>query len=180
MKHRPLHQSLSSAAPGTGAEEAFTLRAVAKVYRSRGGAVEALREVTLAFAAGSFTVVIGPSGSGKGTLLQCAAGLDWHTSGEVRVAGHDLGRLNARLTVLGRERIGFGFQSFNLLPSLTTELNVALPLRLAGRRPGDGTSGTRSPPSAWRTGPGAAVRRPAAAGGDRQGPGHQARSDLRR
>jgi putative ABC transport system ATP-binding protein len=106
------------------------------VYRSRGGAVEALREVTLAFAAGSFTVVMGPSGSGKGTLLQRAVALDRHTSGEVRVVGHDLGRLNARLTVLRRERIGFGFQSFNLLPSLTPELNFALPLRLAGRRPG--------------------------------------------
>ena len=76
-----MHQPLSPAAPGTGAEEAVALRAVTKVYRSRGGAVAALHEVTLAFAAGSFTGVMGPSGSGKSTLLQCAAGLDRPTSG---------------------------------------------------------------------------------------------------
>jgi putative ABC transport system ATP-binding protein len=98
--------------------------------------VAALREVTVAFVAGSFTAVMGPSGSGKSTLLQCAAGLDRPTSGEIRVAGHDLGGLSeANLTVLRRERIGLAFQSFNLLPSLTAELNVALPLRLAGRKP---------------------------------------------
>src|SRR6516165_4996229 len=139
MKHRPLYQPRSSAAPGTGANEAVRLRAVSKVYRSRGGTVAALREVTVAFVAGSFTAVMGPSGSGKSTLLQCAAGLDRPTSGEIRVAGHELGGLSeAKLTVLRRERIGFVFQSFNLLPSLTAELNVALPLRLAGRRPAKG------------------------------------------
>ena len=137
MKHRPLHPPLTPAAPGTGADEALTLRAVTKVCRSRGGPVTALREVTLAFVAGSFTAAMGPSGSGKNTLLHCATGLDRPTSGEIRVAGHDLGRLNeARLTVLRRERIGFAFKSFNLLPSLTAELNVALPPRLAGRKPG--------------------------------------------
>ena len=147
MKHRPLHPPLTPAAPGTGADEALTLRAVTKVCRSRGGPVTALREVTLAFVAGSFTAAMGPSGSGKNTLLQCATGLDRPTSGEIRVAGHDLGRLNeARLTVLRRERIGFAFKSFNLLPSLTAELNVALPPRLAGRKPGGGGSGTRWPP----------------------------------
>jgi putative ABC transport system ATP-binding protein len=137
MKHRPLHPPLTSAAPGTGADEAVTLCAVTKVCRSRGGPVAALREVTLAFAAGSFTAVIGPSGSGKSTLLLCAAGLDRPTSGDIRVAGHDLGGLSeAKLTVLRRERNGFVPQSFNLLPSLTAELNVALPLRLAGGKPG--------------------------------------------
>ena len=173
MKHRPLHPPLTSAAPGTGADEALTLRAVTKVCRSRGGPVTALREVTLAFVAGSFTAAMGPSGSGKNTLLQCATGLDRPTSGEIRVAGHDLGRLNeARLTVLRRERIGFAFKSFNLLPSLTAELNVALPPRLAGRKPGGGGSGTRWPPPAWRTG--LATARPscpAASSSGRRSPG---------
>jgi putative ABC transport system ATP-binding protein len=105
------------------------------VYRS-GGVVMALNQVTLDFAAGTFTAVMGPSGSGKSTLLQCAAGLDRPTSGQVWLGGQELGGLSeTRLTVLRRDRIGFVFQSFNLLPSLTAELNVALPLRLAGRRP---------------------------------------------
>ena len=107
-----------------------------KIYGTRAAAVTALDGVTLDFGGGTFTAVMGPSGSGKSTLLQCAAGLDRPTSGEVFVAGQDLGRLSeTKLTVLRRDRIGFVFQSFNLLPSLTAELNVALPLRLAGRRP---------------------------------------------
>src|SRR5262249_44642929 len=117
-------------------ERAVALRAVTKVYGSGGGAVTALREVTADFAPGTFTAVMGPSGSGKSTLLQCAAGLDRPTSGEIRLAGQALGGLSeTKLTRLRRDRIGFVFQSFNLLPSLTAELNVALPLRLAGRRP---------------------------------------------
>ena len=118
-------------------EPAVALRAVTKVYGSGGGAVTALREVTADFTPGTFTAVMGPSGSGKSTLLQCAAGLDRPTSGEIRLAGQALGGLSeAKLTRLRRARIGFVFQSFNLLPSLTAELNVALPLRLAGRKPG--------------------------------------------
>ena len=117
------------------AGQAVALRQVTKVYRS-GGVVTALNQVTLGFEAGTFTAVMGPSGSGKSTLLQCAAGLDRPTSGEVWLGGQELGDLSeTRLTVLRRSRIGFVFQSFNLLPSLTAELNVALPLRLAGRRP---------------------------------------------
>jgi putative ABC transport system ATP-binding protein len=132
-----MHQPPTPAGPETRAEQAVVLHAVTKVYRSRGGTVAALREVTRSFPAGSFTAVMGPSGSGKSTLLQCAAGLDRPTSGRIRVAGHDLGGLSeTRLTMLRRERIGFVFQAFNLLPSLTAEMNVALPLRLAGRRPG--------------------------------------------
>jgi len=120
-------------------ESAVALHAVTKVYGSGDGAVTALREVTADFAAGTFTAVMGPSGSGKSTLLQCAAGLDRPTSGEIRLAGQALGGLSeAKLTRLRRDRIGFVFQSFNLLPSLTAELNVALPLRLAGRRPAKG------------------------------------------
>src|SRR5262245_42771638 len=132
-----MHPLVSPAAPETrSAEPAVALRAVTKVYGSGGGAVTALREVTADFAPGSFTAVMGPSGSGKSTLLQCAAGLDRPTSGEVRLAGQALSGLSeTKLTRLRRDRIGFVFQSFNLLPSLTAELNVALPLRLAGRRP---------------------------------------------
>ena len=97
--------------------------------------VTALDDVTLAFPRGTFTAVMGPSGSGKSTLLQCAAGLDRPTSGSVTLGGTELTTLSeTKLTLLRRERIGFVFQAFNLLPSLTAEQNVALPLRLAGRR----------------------------------------------
>ncbi|MFJ4201969.1 ABC transporter ATP-binding protein [Streptomyces sviceus] len=97
--------------------------------------VTALHDVTLAFPRGTFTAVMGPSGSGKSTLLQCAAGLDRPTSGSVTMSGTELTTLSeTKLTLLRRERIGFVFQAFNLLPSLTAEQNVALPLRLAGRR----------------------------------------------
>ncbi|MEU9701137.1 ABC transporter ATP-binding protein [Streptomyces sp. NPDC047981] len=97
--------------------------------------VRALDGVDLDFRAGTFTAVMGPSGSGKSTLLQCAAGLDRPTGGTVEVGGVGLAGLSERrLTLLRRDRIGFVFQSFNLLPSLTAAQNVALPLRLAGRR----------------------------------------------
>ncbi|MFE2991202.1 ABC transporter ATP-binding protein [Streptomyces sp. NPDC059262] len=111
---------------------AVRLTAVRREYRG----VTALDGVDLDFTTGTFTAVMGPSGSGKSTLLQCAAGLDRPTSGTVAVAGTDLAGLGERaLTLLRRDRIGFVFQSFNLLPSLTAAQNVALPLRLAGRRP---------------------------------------------
>jgi len=133
-----MRHSFSSALPESReapAGLAVALRRVTRVYRS-GGTVTALNQVTLGFGAGTFTAVMGPSGSGKSTLLQCAAGLDRPTSGEVWLGGQELGGLSeTKLTVLRRSRIGFVFQSFNLLPSLTAELNVALPLRLAGRRP---------------------------------------------
>ena len=107
-----------------------------KRYGSGDNTVTALDAVTVGFAVGTFTAVMGPSGSGKSTLLQCAAGLDRLTSGSVTVAGIDLGGLSeTELTLLRRDRIGFVFQAFNLLSALTAEQNVALPLRLAGRRP---------------------------------------------
>ncbi|CAM5545390.1 ABC transporter ATP-binding protein [Streptomyces fumanus] len=116
--------------------DAIELRSVRRRYGAGDGGVTALDGVSLAFPAGTFTAVMGPSGSGKSTLLQCAAGLDRPTSGSVRLGGTELtGLSERRLTLLRRERIGFVFQSFNLLPSLTAEQNVALPLRLAGRRP---------------------------------------------
>ncbi|WP_344897379.1 ABC transporter ATP-binding protein [Actinomadura meridiana] len=116
---------------------AVRLDDVTRTYGSGDGAVTALAGVTLEFARGTFTAVMGPSGSGKSTLLQCAAGLDRPDSGRVVMAGTDLtGLRETKLTLLRRDRIGFVFQSFNLMPSLTAEQNVGLPLHLAGRRPG--------------------------------------------
>ncbi|QXE36375.1 ABC transporter ATP-binding protein [Streptomyces sp. GMY02] len=116
--------------------DAIRLRGLTRRYGSSGGAVTALDQVSLSFPSGTFTAVMGPSGSGKSTLLQCAAGLDRPTSGSVTVGGTELTKLSETgLTLLRRERVGFVFQAFNLLPSLTAEQNVALPLRLAGRRP---------------------------------------------
>ncbi|MEU2583000.1 ABC transporter ATP-binding protein [Streptomyces avermitilis] len=116
--------------------DAIQLRSVSRRYGAGGGAVTALDQVSLAFPRGTFTAVMGPSGSGKSTLLQCAAGLDRPTSGSVTVGDTELTKLSeTKLTLLRRDRIGFVFQAFNLLPSLTAEQNVALPLRLAGRRP---------------------------------------------
>jgi putative ABC transport system ATP-binding protein len=118
------------------AVDAVRLTAVRKVYGKRDNEVVALDEVTTRFRKGSFTAIMGPSGSGKSTLLQCAAGLDQPTSGSVILDGHELSEMNeTELTELRRERIGFVFQSFNLLPVLTVRQNVTLPLRLAGRRP---------------------------------------------
>ena len=104
--------------------------------RRRYGSVTALADVTLGFGAGTFTAIMGPSGSGKSTLLQCAAGLDRPDAGRVVVAGTELTALSeGKLTRLRRDRIGFVFQAFNLLPMLSAAQNVGLPLRLAGRRP---------------------------------------------
>ncbi|MFC5186658.1 ABC transporter ATP-binding protein [Actinomadura harenae] len=112
------------------------LTAVSKTHGTGSGAVTALDKVTLGFPEGSFTAVMGASGSGKSTLLQCAAGLERPTAGTVSVAGTDLSRLReSALTRLRRETIGFIFQAYNLLPALTAEQNVGMPLRLAGHRP---------------------------------------------
>jgi putative ABC transport system ATP-binding protein len=106
------------------------------VVRRYPNGVTALDGVSVGFDAGTFTAVMGPSGSGKSTLLQCAAGLDRPTEGRVHLAGQDLGALSERRrTLLRRDRIGFVFQAFNLLPALTARQNVGLPMRLAGRRP---------------------------------------------
>ncbi|KJE23061.1 ABC-type antimicrobial peptide transport system, ATPase component [Frankia torreyi] len=116
--------------------QAVALRDVRKVYGRRSATVAGLDGVTLDFGRGTFTAVMGPSGSGKSTLLQCAAGLDRPTTGEVLIDGEPIGGLDeTALTLLRRDRIGFVFQAFNLVPSLSAELNVGLPLRLAGRRP---------------------------------------------
>ena len=99
-------------------------------------AVDALRGVSIDFAAGRFTAIMGPSGSGKSTLMHCMAALDSPTSGTVVVDGVDVSTLkDAALTRLRRDRIGFVFQSFNLVPTLTAEENILLPLTIAGRKP---------------------------------------------
>jgi putative ABC transport system ATP-binding protein len=111
------------------------LWSVSKRYGSGDNAVEALRDVTLELANGSFTAIMGPSGSGKSTFLHCAAGLDRPTAGSVRLGGVELGELDEdALSRLRRERVGFVFQSFNLVPSLSAADNITLPLRLAGRK----------------------------------------------
>jgi putative ABC transport system ATP-binding protein len=130
MFHSTLH-TRKAAAPAP----AVTLREVRKVHGRGDGAVVALDGVSVALAPGSFTAIMGPSGSGKSTFLNVAAGLDRPTSGTVTLGDTDLARLSERkLTILRRERIGFVFQAFNLLPSLTVAQNIALPLRLDGHR----------------------------------------------
>jgi putative ABC transport system ATP-binding protein len=117
-------------------DAAVRLDAVHKVYGQGANSVTALHRVSLSFQRGSFTAVMGPSGSGKSTFLHCAAGLDRPTSGTVLLDGDDLGDYDeTTLAKMRRERIGFVFQAFNLLPALSVVQNVTLPLKLAGRRP---------------------------------------------
>ncbi len=109
---------------------------VTKVYGSGDAAVHALRSVSVAFAKGAFTAIMGPSGSGKSTLMHCLAGLDAVDRGTVNIGDVEITGLSDRqLTHLRRDRVGFVFQSFNLLPTLTAEQNILLPLDLAGRKP---------------------------------------------
>ena len=157
---------------------------VSKIYGAAEPRVTALRQADLTIASGELVAIIGPSGSGKSTLLHILGGLDFPTTGRVLVDGTDLCALDDdRRTIFRRQRIGFVFQRFNLLPNLTAVQNVALPLlldrvSLAERtdRAGDAHSG----------GPRSAAGRPAgnivgwrtAAGGDRSCPGDVARLDL--
>ena len=107
---------------------------LSKIYGERDAAVEALRGVNVELAAGEFTAIMGPSGSGKSTLLHCLAGLDAPTNGTVFVGDIDLTELNdKRLTELRRDKVGFVFQAFNLVPTLTAGENITLPLDIAGR-----------------------------------------------
>jgi putative ABC transport system ATP-binding protein len=110
-----------------------------KVYGSGATAVMALDQVSVEFEAGRFTAIMGPSGSGKSTLMHCLAGLDTLTEGRVLLGDVDLGTLSDReLTLLRRDHVGFVFQAFNLVPTLTAHENITLPDRLAGRRPEQG------------------------------------------
>jgi putative ABC transport system ATP-binding protein len=115
---------------------AVSATALTRTYGEGGSAVHALRGVSLEVPAGQFTAVMGPSGSGKSTLMHLLAGLDVPSSGQVCIGGEDITRMSDRqLTRLRRKHIGFIFQSFNLLPTLSAEENVVLPLAIAGRRP---------------------------------------------
>jgi putative ABC transport system ATP-binding protein len=107
-----------------------------RVYGEGETAVHALRGVTVGFPTGQFAAIMGPSGSGKSTLMHLLAGLDRPTSGSVVVDGSELANLDDKgLTRLRRDRLGFVFQAFNLVPVLTAEENIVLPLTLAGRKP---------------------------------------------
>jgi putative ABC transport system ATP-binding protein len=122
-----------------GGEPAARAIGLVKVFGSGDTAVRALDGVDAVFERGRFTAIMGPSGSGKSTLVHCVAGLDTATSGRVYLGATELSALDdTQLTLLRRERIGFVFQSYNLLPTLTARQNVLLPLELAGRRPDPG------------------------------------------
>ncbi len=110
-----------------------------KIYGGGDTIVKALDNITVEFATGKFTAIMGPSGSGKSTLMHCLAGLDSLTYGQVLIGDVDLSRLNEKqLTQLRRDRIGFVFQAYNLVPTLTASENITLPMDLAGRKPDDG------------------------------------------
>jgi len=119
----------------SGTDAAASAIGLVKVYGSGPAAVRALDGVNVVFGRGSFTAIMGPSGSGKSTLMHCVAGLDTATSGQVWLGSTRLDTLDDNaLTLLRRERVGFVFQQFNLLPTLTAAQNIVLPLELAGRR----------------------------------------------
>ena len=125
-------------APTTAGAPVITARDVARRYGEGDAAVHALRGVSLDITRGRLTAVMGPSGSGKSTLMHILAGLDQPTAGEVYVAGVDVTTLDdTELTKLRRDHIGFIFQFFNLLPTLSAEENILLPSRIAGRKVDD-------------------------------------------
>jgi putative ABC transport system ATP-binding protein len=131
-----MHPTLETQLQRAPAAPVVALRDVRKVHGQGDGEVVALDGVSVGLSPGSFTAIMGPSGSGKSTFLHVAAGLDPPTSGTVALGGVALAGLSERrLTMLRRERVGFVFQAFNLMPSLTVTQNIALPLRLDGRRP---------------------------------------------
>jgi putative ABC transport system ATP-binding protein len=123
---------LAPIAPPSAAVSAFDL---VRRYGDGDSAVEAVRGVSLEVPAGQFTAIMGPSGSGKSTLMHLLAGLDRPTEGSVEIAGQDITTMSdKKLTLLRRKHIGFVFQAFNLVPTLTAEENVTLPLSIAGKK----------------------------------------------
>ncbi|MER6045882.1 ABC transporter ATP-binding protein (plasmid) [Streptomyces sp. BHT-5-2] len=127
---------LSSSPLALVGEPAARATGLTKVYGKGETRVTALDAVSVDFARGRFTAVMGPSGSGKSTLMHCLAGLDRVSSGSARIGDTELSGLTEKqLTALRREKVGFVFQGFNLLPTLTASENILLPLRIAGRQP---------------------------------------------
>jgi putative ABC transport system ATP-binding protein len=134
----PVRPTLTASGPTASAAPAFAARAAgaSKVYGATDTEVKALDDVTVGFETGRFTAIMGPSGSGKSTLMHCIAGLDTLTAGSVFIGDVELNRLSEKkLTLLRRDRIGFIFQAFNLVPTLTALENITLPMDLAGRKP---------------------------------------------
>ncbi len=128
--------SAAEADPAGATDAAARAVSVTKVYGEGSTTVLALDEVTVSFPAGEFTAIMGPSGSGKSTLMHCVAGLDTVTSGQVWIGDTELSRLSDKqLTDVRRDRIGFIFQQFNLIPTLTAAENITLPMAIAGRAP---------------------------------------------
>ena len=128
--------SLTTGTPRVMTTHAARAESVTKLYGTGDAAVAALDNVSVGLGQGQFTAIMGPSGSGKSTLLHMLAGLDRPTSGEVYLGETETTGLNDKaLTLLRRDRIGFIFQSFNLLPTMTAAENIVLPMRIAGRRP---------------------------------------------
>ena len=127
------------AAAQAPASSIVRLQGVSKIYGSGDAQVRALDDVSVGFGAGEFTAIMGPSGSGKSTMMHILAGLDAPTSGHVFVEDTDITALkDTALTKLRRDRIGFVFQSFNLVPTLDARANILLPMRLAGKAPEKG------------------------------------------
>ena len=135
-KERDAVELTDGRVPNEGSETIVSARDLTRRYGSGDTAVDALRGVSLDVRAGELVAVMGPSGSGKSTLMHLLAGLDQPTQGTVEIAGNDITTMSdTELTKLRRAHIGFVFQAFNLLPTLTAEENILLPLQLAGRKP---------------------------------------------
>jgi putative ABC transport system ATP-binding protein len=134
--------SVTTSAPGAPSAvdvAAASATHLTKVYGAGDTRVVALDDVSVVLAKGEFTAIMGPSGSGKSTLMHCLAGLDAPTSGEIRIGSVEISRLGDKeLTRLRRDAVGFVFQSFNLVPTLTALENITLPLDIAGRKPDKG------------------------------------------
>ena len=128
--------SVITSTPRISSAVAARTEGVSKLYGSGDAAVVALDDISVGLGEGQFTAIMGPSGSGKSTLLHMLAGLDRPSSGEVYLGDTEItGLSDKKLTMLRRDRIGFIFQAFNLLPTMTAAENIVLPMRIAGRKP---------------------------------------------